>query len=65
MFHPLPPFGTSLRDTLSGNGHCMFTCTRGNKDNAFRVLRHGWNTVLEPVFALPLYLGTAALGGDQ
>jgi len=38
---------------------------RGNKDNALRVLRHGWNAVLEPVFALSLYLGTAAFGGNQ
>jgi hypothetical protein len=29
------------------------------------VLRHGWNAVLEPVFALSLYLGTAAFGGNQ
>jgi hypothetical protein len=53
MFHPLP--GSALRGNV----------TRGDKDNAFRVLRYGWNAVLEPILALPPYLGAAAFGGDQ
>lgn len=43
---------------------CLHGCFV-NEDNAFRLRHHGRNTVPEPVFALPPYLGTAALGGDQ
>ena len=48
-----------------GNGQCMSKCMRGHRGNPSQVPRHNWNTVLEPVFALPPDLGTAALGGDQ
>ena len=52
-------------DVSSTARQSLFAAMRGNKDNTFRVLRHCWNAVLEPVFALSPYLGTAAFGGHQ